>query len=255
MSAYLFTGWTSHFKAGQFGNSCLSLITYGSSLESANAHFAQWLLASHQHEDPVPAKIEQVVVAPVLEQLLTEEGPFPIDWVQVCEEAARTSDADAEEVFEQGHWADCDALVRPDNLSPDINSLREALPDDISSGLNWSGEKQYIFLVSVLSQPQPPAESEDLEDPDLAEEDPDGQEGEDLTAFRLNDRAVAFPELAAKDAAFVVRARNSTVAAWLYRKHTAATLLARNRIRVGHWCGAEQISEHSPTLGHPTEQP
>jgi hypothetical protein len=243
MSAYLFTGWTSHFKAGQFGNSCVSLITYGSSLERANAYFSQWLIAAHHKEDPVPAKIEQVVVAPLLEQLLTEEGPFPIDWVQVCEEAARTSETGAEEAFEQGHWADCDALVSPDNLSPDINSLRDGLPEDINSGLNWSGEKQYIFLVSVLSQPQPQSQAEDLEDPDLAEEDPDLRDDDDLTAFRLNDRAVAFPELAAKDAAFIVRARNSTVAAWLYRKHTAATPLARNRIRVGHWCGAEKIDE------------
>jgi hypothetical protein len=243
MSAYLFTGWTSHFRAGQFGNSCLSLIIYGSNLERAGSCFAQWLLTAHQTENPVPTKIEQIVVAPIPEQLLTEEGPLPIDWLHLCEEAARVSDTDAEEAFEQGHWADCDALVSPDSLSPGIQSLRDGLPEDVSSGLNWSEERQYIFLVSALSRPQPSSEPEDLEDSGLAEEAPADSDGEDLPTFRLNDRAAAFPELAAKDAAFVVRARNSTVAAWLYRKHVAATELASNRIRVGHWCGAEKVDD------------
>jgi hypothetical protein len=249
MSAYLFTGWTSHFKAGQLGNSCVSLITYGGELERANDYFAQWLLALNLNHsgDPVPSKVEQIVVTPVLEQLFTEEGLVSINWAQVCEEAARASDADAEDLFEQGHWADCDALVSPDDLSSDIESLRETLPDDVRSGLNWSGGRQHIFLVSALSPPAPQSEAEDLEDSDQEEASSADQHGDGWTTIRLNDRTAAFPELAPRDGVFVVRARNSTVAAWLYRRQAAVTPLARNRIRVDHWCGAEKIDDPPST--------
>lgn len=241
MSAYLFTGWTSQFKAGRIGDSCVSLVMYGSSLEHAQNCFEQWLLSANQAEEPVPTKIEKIVVAPLLEHLFTEAGPVPMDWPQVCEEAGRASEVGVEDAFEQGYWADCNALVRPDDLSPDVESLRGALPEDVRSGLNWSGEKKYFYLVSALSLPTPPPEPTDWEDPDLADGGSFNSEEDDPARFHLNDRGSAFPELVDKEVAVLVQARNSVVAAWLWRRHAASTPLARNDIRVDPWYGAEKV--------------
>jgi hypothetical protein len=46
-----------------------------------------------------------------------------------------------------------------------------------------------------------------------------------------------FPQLANKEAAALVRARNSAVAAWLWQKYAAATRLAGNQVRIDPWCG------------------
>ena len=243
MSAYLFTGWTSQFKAGRLGDSCVSLVIYGADLERARAWFEHCLLTPNQGEEAIPTKVEKIVVAPVLEHLFTEAGPVPMDWPQACEEAGRTVEEGSADAFEQGYWADCDALVSPEHLSPDVPTLLGQLPEDVRSGMNWSPEKQFFFLLSVLSPPPPLPEVTDLEDSDLEEPQPDDAEAEDVASFRLNDRATAFPELAEREAAVVVRARNSVVAAWVWRRHAAITPLARNHIRVDPWCGATQIED------------
>ena len=245
MSAFLFTGWTSQFKAGRFGDSCVSSIIYGGSLEHARTSFEQWLLSANQAEDPVPTKIEKIVAAPVLEHLFTEAGPVPMDWAQVCEDAARAPEVGAEETFEQGYWVDCNAVIRPDDLSLDLESLRGDLPEDIRSGLNWSGEKHYFYVVSALSPAAPPPEVTYDEDGNpVAVEPPHPEEGEPAS-FHLTDRGSAFPELVDKEVAVVVRARNSVVAAWLWRRHAANTALARNNIRVDPWFGAGSVEPES----------
>jgi hypothetical protein len=245
MSAYLFTGWTSQFNAGRLSDSCVSLVIYGGHAEHARARFKEWLLRASQGEDPVPTKIEKIVSTAVLEHLFTEQGPVPMDWPQVLEAAARASEAGSEDAFEQGCWADCNGLVDPGRLSPDLESLRGGLPEDVRSGLNWSAEKQHFQIVSVLSPPVPPPPEEDFNDPNPADLPAIQAEVEVGEGFHLNDRAAAFPELVSKETAVVVRARNSLVAAWLWRRAAATTRLARNSIRVDPWCGAEGLPEES----------
>jgi len=41
-----------------------------------------------------------------------------------------------------------------------------------------------------------------------------------------------------KEAAALIEARNSVVAAWLWRRFAADTPLAANHIRIDPWCGA-----------------
>jgi hypothetical protein len=243
MSAYLFTGWTSQFRAGRIGDSCLSLVVYGSGVERARTYFEQWLLNSNQAEEPIPIKVEKIVVAPVLEHLFGESGPVPMEWLQVCEEAARGAEVGGEDAFEHGYWVDCNALISPDHLSPDIESLRGELPEDVRSGLNWSSARQYFYLVSALKPPAPPPETSNADDLDPVEAGSIDSDTGDLVNFHLNERGSVFPELADKEVAVVIRARNSIVAAWLWRRHAANTPLARNNIRVDPWYGAEKIEE------------
>jgi hypothetical protein len=47
-----------------------------------------------------------------------------------------------------------------------------------------------------------------------------------------------FPQALDKEAAALIRARDSAVAAWLWRRHAANTPLAANSIRIDPWCGA-----------------
>jgi hypothetical protein len=47
-----------------------------------------------------------------------------------------------------------------------------------------------------------------------------------------------FPQALDKEAAALIQARNSVVAAWLWRRYAANTRLAANAIRIDPWCGA-----------------
>ncbi len=241
MSAHFFTGWTSQFGAGGFRDSCVGRLIHGASLERARARFQEWLLQVRQGDPPADPKIEKIVAAPVLEHLFTEQGPVPIDWAQMCEEAARAAEAGSEDAFEQGCWADCDGLVDPDHLSPDLEALRNGLPEEVRSGLNWSVDKQYYQIVSVLSPPPAPQEEPDFEEPSPEDLLGSGEGASDPEVLHREERVSDFPEMANKEAAVVVRARNSVVAAWLWRRAAGATGLARNRIRVDPWCGAEGL--------------
>jgi hypothetical protein len=46
-----------------------------------------------------------------------------------------------------------------------------------------------------------------------------------------------FPQAADKEAAALIQARNSVVAAWLWRRYAANTRLAANQIRIDPGCG------------------
>ncbi|HEV2436867.1 MAG TPA: hypothetical protein VG077_12780 [Verrucomicrobiae bacterium] len=46
-----------------------------------------------------------------------------------------------------------------------------------------------------------------------------------------------FPQALDKEAAALIQARNSVVAAWLWRRYAAGTRLAANAIRMDRWCG------------------
>ena len=53
----------------------------------------------------------------------------------------------------------------------------------------------------------------------------------------LDSAVVALPEMREKGASALVKARNSVVAAWLWRKYAADTRLANNEIYISPCCG------------------
>jgi hypothetical protein len=130
-----------------------------------------------------------------------------------------------------------------------VEALRDGLPEEIRAGVNWSADRQNYFLVSALSVAPPPGVGD--------EPDGDGVEaaaGESATDAGADEsgssagsrREVPFPELTEKEATAVVKARNTVVAAWLWRRHAAPTRLADNPIRVDSWCGAVHASAAGP---------
>jgi hypothetical protein len=122
-------------------------------------------------------------------------------------------------------------------LSPTLEALRQDLPEEVRSGLNWAEDKQSFFLLSVLSPPPPPPETGDEPEADAAEAAQSAEEIAGGSAFGLDESEADFPELAGKEAAALIRARNSAVAAWLWRKYAAETELAGNPIRIDPWFG------------------
>jgi hypothetical protein len=110
--------------------------------------------------------------------------------------------------------------------------LKRDLPEDIRSGLNWSPDKKFFFLVSVLSpRPLPAIPADDLEsdtpDHDDADDENENEEKPELDGF-----VATLPEMRDKEAAALVEARNSVVAVWLWRKYAADTRLAPNEIQI-----------------------
>ena len=227
MGAFLFTGWASVFDPTRgLLDTCASMILHGCEEAPGRAWFEGWLQHGGRAEGEHPRKVEKVVVSPIVDRLLTENGDEPLNWVAMEGMAARVLEVEGDAYEQQGYWADCDALVPPARLPADLNALQRSLPDDVRSGLNWSEETQNLFLVSALAPIVPPPEP-DYDNPDAmaADEESDNQL-----------RQAPFPELAEKQASAVVKARNTVVAAWLWRRHAAQSPLARNAIRVDGWC-------------------
>jgi len=228
MGAFLFTGWASVFdpKRGLF-DTCSSVIYHDCDEPSARARFEDGLQHGGRAEDEHPRKIEQITVSPIVDRLFTETGDEPLDWAAVDAQAGQVLEAGEAAYEQQGYWADCNELVSPARLASDIASLQRNLPDEVRSGLNWSAEAQNYFLVSALVICSPVEPEPDYDNPE-----PTDVEG-DLPGGH---REAPFPELAAKEATAVIKARNTVVAAWLWRRYAAETPLARNPIRVDGWC-------------------
>lgn len=223
MGAFFFTGWASVFDPNRgLHDSCSSLLLHGCEWEAGRAWFEGWLQRGGRAEDEHPRKVEKIVASPLMDRLFTETGDEPLDWPALAKLADHALDAGTEAYEQQGYWADCDSLVRAGRLASDLSQLEQNLPADIRSGLNWSAEAQNYFLVSALVMPSAPPE------PDY--ENPDAGEAED------EPRSAPFPELAEREATAVIRARNTVVAAWLWRRYAAQTPLARHPIRVDGWC-------------------
>jgi hypothetical protein len=233
MNAYLFTGLVSEYRHGHFVDACTNIILYGADQGVSEKAFEESLLSRHSGEEQTPPRIEKIVGAPMLDQLLTETGPIPIHWPEVSEEALRVLAASSPDDQEQGYWVDCEQQVRSGNLAPDIRWLQRELPGEIQSGLNWSPSKNYFFLVCVLSPPAAPIE--------LAADNE--EEVEVPVDFEDAQRLVNFPQLAPKEMAVVVRAQNSVVAAWLWKRYAAEMGLAGNAIRVDALCDVVPIGE------------
>jgi len=225
------------FDRLQVWDFCASAILYGGDAEPAQKRFEAWCRLTAAGENPAETEIKKVVAAQFVDQLLTESGGQPLDWPQIARRADEALQTAALDDFEPGYWVDINPAVPPGKISFDVDSLKRDLPDDIRSGLNWSPDKKFFFLVSVLSPPPAPAiPADDLESgaPDR-EVDDDGNENEQKP--ELDGFVATLPEMRDKEAAALVEARNSVVAAWLWRKFSAATRLASNEIQIGP-CGS-----------------
>ncbi len=255
MSTYLFTGSIIQLRIGsscapsgcgsQVSNTCMSLIVYGGDLEAAQRRFEAWV-AQFGEANQMTTSINKVVAAPLMEQLFTETGCVPIDWSKITELMQSSLETAAGDDFEQGYWADVNQIVSPKNLSPDMASLQASLDEEIRSGLNWAVEKQFLFLISALSPPPPPPEFSDEEEVDPvnnSETNEDAYEADMENAEQLD---ASFPELVDKEVAVLIQARNSVVAAWLWRRYAASTRLAGNQIRVDPLCLWCKVQEPEP---------
>jgi hypothetical protein len=249
MNAYLFTaGLTqsqvrpSPGRGGQMvdslriWDSCMSAIIYGGDPEQAQRRFEAWCRQTPEGENPIETQIKKVGAAQFVDQLLTETGGNPLDWPRISRQVNDTLQTTPVDDFEQGYWVDINQAVPPGKTSFDVESLKQGLPEDIRSGLNWSPDKKFFFLVSVLSPcPLPAIPADDLESSAPDRDNADDENGNDKEP-ELDGFVAALPEMRNKDTAALVEARNSVVAAWLWRKYAADTRLAPNEIQITPCC-------------------
>jgi hypothetical protein len=248
MNGYLFTANTTRMQLRvtsvgrgqtatrpQTWDACDSLIVCADTAEKARKRFEEWLSTCPEGENPVEVRINRIVAAQFFEQQLTETGPVPINWPEIAKQARSDVELTPVDDFEQGYWVDVNAVACP---APDLDALRQELPEDISSGLNWSVEKQFFFMLSVLSPPSTTTES--ITEPEAGDA-PDTSESfeENPDEFPITSVAQTqdFPEMVDKEAAVLIRARNSVAAAWLWRKFSVNTPLLANQIRIDPLCG------------------
>ncbi len=254
MNAYLFTALTTRSQvrpttgrsgttnALQTWDGCESLIVFGDSPDEAQKRFETGLHATPEGENPAEVAIRKIAAAQFVDQLFTESGPAPLDWPKILEQVEAQTENTPVDDFEQGYWVDVEQLVRPEKLSFSAGTLQSDLPEDIRSGLNWSADKQFLFVLSVLSPlapPPPPLDEPETDDADLA--DPTDENLEKSEPVGIGELYETFPQALDKEAAALIRARNSAVAAWLWRRYAATTRLAVNSIRIDPWCGAVNL--------------
>jgi len=114
-----------------------------------------------------------------------------------------------------------------------MESLKRGLPEDILSALNWSPDRTFIFLLSTLSAPSVVIDL--YEETEAESDEASGQErGEEKPV--LDEAVTLLPEMREKDAVALVEARNSVVAAWLWRKFAANTQFTSNEIVLSPCC-------------------
>jgi len=229
-------------KSLQSWDTCMSAIVYGGDAARAQTTFENWCQGPREGEDPVQTEIKKIVGAELIEQLLTESGSQPLDWPGISQtfmESMSPIETEAEEEstttdLGAGYWLDVQQAVPPESAGLDMESLQRELPEDTCSALNWSPDKKFLFLVSSLSAPSVVTEQNE----GIEETDSDRAEEQDRAESRPDlDEAVAhLPEMREKEAAALVEARNSVVAAWLWRKFAANTRLASNEILVNPCC-------------------
>lgn len=205
----------------------LTVIAFSTSSDQAQRLVENALREQSSDEVQKEITVRKFYEAPIVGQLLTETGNMPLNWQQILETFDSLLQSTPVDDFEQGYWVDVDETVRPDKLSFSLGTLQSDVPEEVRSGLNWSGEKQFFFLLKVLPLPRPqiPAYEETVDDLET------GGPKEPSPA-ELDEMNVIVPETVA-----VIRARNSVAAAWLWRRHAANTEWKNRAIRITPMCG------------------
>src|SRR6266568_4157293 len=218
-------------------DTCMSAIVYGGDAARAQTTFENCCQGPREGAG-IQTEIKKIVGVEFIEQLLTESGSQPLDWPGISQtfmESMSPIETEAEEettttFFGAGYWVDVQQAVPPESAGLDMESLKRELPEDTCSALNWYPDKTFLFLVNSLSAPSAVTElNEEIEEPDL-----DQVEEQDRAESRpvLDEAVDHLPEMREKEAAALVEARNSVVAAWLWRKFAANTRLVSNEILV-----------------------
>ena len=269
MNAYFFTAsvakyqiQTTDLARGQTADrlhtwdSCVSLIVCADDVNEARDRFEAWLRLSPEGENPIQTKIKKLVAAQFMSQLLTESDQEPIEWKQISQRIEPTLQCGAADEFDQGYWVEVNQLIRPGKLSPGLELLRRDLPNDIVSGLNWSADKQFFFIVSVLSPPSRSEAALDEGEVDAKHPDEDhDQVSAEFAEVESDASEASLPELADKEVAALVQARNSVVAGWLWRKFAADTQYAANDIQIEPWCGQLAVDKEPTRQDEKNEMP
>ncbi|HTQ50843.1 MAG TPA: hypothetical protein VMJ12_09030 [Candidatus Acidoferrales bacterium] len=251
MNAYLFTGVTTRSQvrpipgrrdAGgtiQTWDACASQIVLGDSPEEAQTKFEIWLRTMPEGENPVEVILRKIAAAQFIDQWFTESGGAPLNWPEILKRAESQLQSTPMDDFEQGYWVDVDRVVRPEKLSFSAGTLQSEVPEDIRSGLNWLSDRKFLFVLSVLSPPAPQVEPVDEPETDNPDSDESLDElTEKSASISVGELYATFPQALDKEAAALIQARNSVVAAWLWRRYALNTRLAVNAIRIDPWCGA-----------------
>ena len=157
-----------------------------------------------------------------------------MDWSKTVHDIVAELQSSAVDDFEQGYWLDVNEAVPPGLKISSVDDLRETLAEDVRSGLNWSGEKQFFFLLTVFSQPAPPGEAQYDDEVEIKTSANDGDD--EIALSEPSQFELLEPKLADKEVAVIIRARNSAVATWLWRNYAAATPLAVNTVRIDPLC-------------------
>jgi hypothetical protein len=254
MNAYLFTSLSTVTQVRPIGDfrrtdslqswdGSASLIVVAPNSNDAQTLFEDCVRTQQPDKNPTHIEIRKIAGTQVLDQLLTEEKSEPLDWSKISELAITQAESFDADSFEQGYWVDVDEAVPPGDLAPNVEDLQRESPQDICSGLNWSAEKQFLFVLSVFSPQPTPAINLGLDPPELAESE-DERNSETVSLRELYE---TFPQARDKEAAALIRARNSVVAAWLWRRYAASTHLAGNEIRIDPMCEVLGLPEASET--------
>ena len=172
--------------------------------------------------------MRKVHVAPFVEQLLTESENVPLSWARILEKADSLLQSTPVDDFEQGYWVHVDQVVQSDKLSFSVGTLESDVPEEVRSGLNWTGEKQFFFFLKVLPLPSPPV----IPGYEQEIENDESEGPEEPSATEIDEMNVTLPETVA-----VIQARNSIAAAWLWRRYAANTQWNANAIRISPLCG------------------
>ncbi|HXR04613.1 MAG TPA: hypothetical protein VN836_07880 [Verrucomicrobiae bacterium] len=250
MNAYLFTAVATRSQVrpviGRYGqtnaiqtwDACATQVVFGDSPDEAQRRFENWLRATPEGEEPAEVQIRKIAAAQFVDQLFTESGSAPIVWPEILKQVEAQLESTPVDDFEQGYWVDVDQVVRPEKLSFSAGTLQSDVPEDIRSGLNWSSDRKFLFILSVLSPLTPQAEP--VDEPETDAPPPVESSDEDVEPAKpigIGELYGTFPQALDKEAAALIQARNSVVAAWLWRRYAANTTLAANAIRIDPWCG------------------
>lgn len=232
MSAYLFSALVTRTgDRGSVDGDSIQIVC-ADNPEAAERLFREGITAPRDAQVPESAVIRKIFVAPVMEKLFTESGPQHLDWPKINEEVVADVESVPVDDFEQGYWLDVNEAVRSGD---GIEALRESLPEDVSSGLNWSADKQFLYLLTVFSPPPPLWEDVEEDDPEAG---PTGEEtSSEPSLSELRELQAVYPLLADKEVVAIIRARNSAAAASLWRNYAAGSKLADNSIRIDPLCG------------------
>jgi len=217
-------------------DNCLSMIVAGNDAGAAQARFEEVLSKAAEVENPPEVQIKKVVGVQLMDQLFTETGPEALDLAKIREQWLKGTLEQAADEFEQGYWINANEAVPPETGKLTLEDLERCVPDDLKTGLNWSREKQFFYLLTVLARwAAPPVDEPEEFEPD--EERPHEEDQTSQTAAHLEASILALPEMRDKDAAVIIRAHNSVVAAWLWRKFAwEQTELALNEIHITPLC-------------------